>query len=711
MKSTDDVSYNNSLRNRAVKLLEKRTHNHELQLAEADVLKLIHELEVHQVELELQNEELKLAKERQAEQASEKYVALYDFAPSGYFTLSRDGQIIELNLTGAKIIGKDRLHLRNSSFRFLLSTDYQSIFNKFLSDVFRLKFEQTCEIAFKSFDNLLRYVYLSGIIDEQSNYCLVAMVDITDRKRAEEDLRTSEEKYRSIFENVQDIFYQIDLDGKIIDISPSVKNYSEYIKDDLIGTSVYDLYLTPDERAKFLEELNKTGEVRDYELTIKTKSGSLKYTSVNARLIYDSEGHPDHIDGIIRDITEHILVNQELIKARENAEESDRLKSAFLANMSHEIRTPLNGILGFAELLEDVRLTEKSRQHYIKVIKNSGIRMLNIINDIIDISKIESGQVKTFTTETNINELINNIYSIFSNDVEVKRIKFIVRTGLPFEKTYIRTDGEKLYAIFSNLLKNAIKFTQKGQIEFGYVLNPQDVSSGSADLKNFKPTELIFFVSDTGIGIPKEKLGIVFERFRQVNDTHTRNHEGAGLGLSISKAYVEMLGGKIWVESEYGKGSVFYFTIPYIAEPKNEIEKNAEIIPKPKIKSKSKFKILVVEDDKFSEMLLSLAVETFSEKYFKVKSGIDAVEACRKNPDIDLVLMDIRLPEMDGFEATRQIRKFNKDVVIIAQTDSGQLLEGEKALKSGFNDYVKKPLSVSSLVSVMKKYLIKQDNR
>jgi len=533
------------------------------------------------------------------------------------------------------------------------------------------------------------------------------MVDITDRKRAEEDLRKSEEKYRSIFENVQDVFYQIDLNGKIIDISPSVKNYSEYIKADLIGSSVYDLYLTPDERAKFLEELNKNGEVRDYELTLKTKSGGIKYTSINARLICDSEGHPDHIDGMIRDITERVHIYQELNKALENAEESDRLKSAFLANMSHEIRTPLNGILGFAELLEDVKLSEESRQHYVKVIRNSGIRMLNIINDIIDISKIEAGQVMASVKETNINELTHNIYSLFRPEVEAKRIKFIVRNSLPFDEAYIQTDEEKVYAIFSNLVKNAIKFTNKGQIEFGYTFNGGNTSSESADLKIGKPKELVFFVKDTGIGIPAEKLGIVFERFRQVNDTQTRNFEGAGLGLSISKAYVEMLGGKIWVESEYAKGSALYFTIPYIAQPKTEIEKKVEVMPKPEVKPNKNYKILVVEDDKYSEMLLTLAVEIFSKKYFKVKSGIDAVETCRKNPDLDLILMDIRLPEMDGYEATRQIRQFNKNVTIIAQTAFGQSTESEKALESGFNDYIAKPLSVSSLVSVMKKHLVK----
>lgn len=251
---------------------------------------------------------------------------------------------------------------------------------------------------------------------------------------------------------------------------------------------------------------------------------------------------------IMSDITNLKKTEEDLIKAKEHAEESDRLKSAFLANMSHEIRTPLNGILGFTELLNASDLTDKEQDDYLEIIRKGGDRLLKIINDIIDISKIESGQMQVTISKTNISEQLQTIYSFFKPESDSKRIMLINKNGSPVEETIVETDAQKLYAIHTNLIKNAIKFTQSGFVEFGF------------ERKN---SHLEFFVKDTGAGISNEQKKFIFERFRQGNDTLTRNYEGTGLGLSISKAYVEMLGGKIWFESEYGKGTVFHFTIPY----------------------------------------------------------------------------------------------------------------------------------------------------
>jgi len=247
----------------------------------------------------------------------------------------------------------------------------------------------------------------------------------------------------------------------------------------------------------------------------------------------------------------------ELIIAKEKAEESDRLKSAFLANMSHEIRTPMNGILGFAELLKEPNLTGKEQQEYIKIIEKSGARMLNIINDIVDISKIESGLMEVSIKESNINEQIEYIYIFFRPEVEGKGMQLSYRNGLVSSESIIKTDREKLFAILTNLVKNAIKYTNKGSIEFGYdhveTHGPRNIGAGSASLQ--------FYVKDTGIGIPKDRQEAIFERFIQADISDKYAYQGAGLGLSISKAYVEMLGGRIWVESEEGKGSTFYFTL------------------------------------------------------------------------------------------------------------------------------------------------------
>jgi len=258
---------------------------------------------------------------------------------------------------------------------------------------------------------------------------------------------------------------------------------------------------------------------------------------------------------VIRDITEQKQAEWELIKAKEHAEESDRLKSAFLANMSHEIRTPMNGILGFAELLKEPRLSSETSQEYISIIESSGVRMLSIINDLIEISKIESGTMRVYLSETNVNDQTGFVFKFFKPEAEKKGLSLILSNSLPSNEAIIRTDREKLYSILTNLLKNAIKFTPTGTIEFGYNrLMTKSLTS---------LPELVFFVKDTGNGISSELKDVIFERFRQGSESLNKRYEGAGLGLAISKAYVEMLGGRIWIDKDSEIGSAFYFTLPY----------------------------------------------------------------------------------------------------------------------------------------------------
>ncbi len=263
---------------------------------------------------------------------------------------------------------------------------------------------------------------------------------------------------------------------------------------------------------------------------------------------------------VIRDITEQRQTECELTKAKEHAEESDRLKSAFLANMSHEIRTPMNGILGFADLLKEPDLSSEKVQEYISIIESSGVRMLNIINDLIDISKIESGTMRISMSETNVNDQTRFIFSFFKPEAEQKGLLLILRNSLPEHEAIIRTDREKLYAILTNLVKNAIKFTNTGNIEVGYEKIESDSLASNSELK--------FFVKDTGIGISSELKEVIFERFRQGSETLNKRFEGAGLGLAISKAYVEMLGGRIWIDKDSEIGSVFNFTLPYNCKKK-----------------------------------------------------------------------------------------------------------------------------------------------
>jgi len=420
------------------------------------------------------------------------------------------------------------------------------------------------------------------------------------------------------------------------------------------------------------------------------------YARRNFFLNYELDNEKLHIENINKNLEKTVEERtNELQRAKERAEESDRLKSAFLANMSHEIRTPMNGILGFSELLKNPELTGDQQQEYLGIIEKSGVRMLNIINDIVDISKIEAGLVKLKISESNINKQIEYIYTFFKPDVEANGMILSFRNSLPVKESVIFTDREKTYAIFTNLVKNAIKYSQKGAIEFGYLK---------------KGDFLEFYVKDTGIGIPKDRQDAIFERFVQADIADLQARQGAGLGLSITKAYVEMLGGKIWVESEEGIGSTFYFTLPYNIEPERKaIQKDLPDNNSVNVFTSEvpRLKVLIAEDDEASKKLLGIEIRKVSKEILKVRTGLEAVVAFRDNQDIDLILMDIQMPEMDGYEATRQIRQINKDVIIIAQTAFGLSGDREKSIEAGCNDYIAKPIKNAELLKLIQKYFKK----
>ena len=519
--------------------------------------------------------------------------------------------------------------------------------------------------------------------------------DIHKLKLADEELQQSHDVLYKLAEQVPGVIYQYRLypDGRSCFpySSPGMNEIYEYSPDDVCEDA------TPVFGRIHPEDLQQVSDL------IFESARTLKHFHCEFRVVLPIQGlrwrysdaTPERLDdnstlwhGIIYDITNQKKVEHELIKAKEHAEESDRLKSAFLANMSHEIRTPMNGIIGFAELLKEPDLTGEEQRKYISIIEKGGERMLNIINDIINISKVESGQMEVSNSETNINELIEFIYSFFKPEANQKGIELFFKDLLPEEDATINTDSEKVYAILTNLVKNALKFTLKGSIEIGY---------------SKKNTEFEFFVKDTGNGILQEQKDIIFERFRQGSESLSRNYEGAGLGLTISKAYVEMLGGKIWVDSNHGSGSTFYFTIPFISDEAVKISNNYKPFVEVNISVKD-LKILIVEDDEISELLISRVVRSFGNHILTTSNGLEAIDICRNNPDLDLILMDIKMPVMDGYEATRQIRKFNKDVVIISQTAFALADDREKSLAAGCNDYISKPLNKFLLIELIKKH-------
>ncbi len=525
--------------------------------------------------------------------------------------------------------------------------------------------------------------------------------DITERKLAEliiikakEKAEENEERFRNLFESSPIGKSMTGIDGSL-HVNKSFCEIVGYSEEELRGkkmadiTHPEDLQLT-NEKLQYL--LNGGAEKVLFEKRYIHKNGNIVWVDVSTYLQRDKEYKPQFFITTIIDTTSRKNFENELIKAKEKAEESDRLKSAFLTNMSHEIRTPMNGILGFAELLKEPNLTSDDQQDFIQTMQISGERLLNTINSIVDISKIESGLMGINIEETNLNEKIEFTYKFFKPEAENKKLQLLYKNGLPTNEAIIKTDNEKVYGILTNLVRNAIKFTFDGSIEFGF---------------EKKGEYLEFFVKDTGIGIPQKQQQLIFERFRQGSESHNRGYEGSGLGLSISKSYVEMLGGRIWVESKEGLGSTFYFTIPYISVSEEKTTIENVVSSEHKGVQLKNLKILIVEDDEISYSLLSRTLHKISKEVLHAITGVQAVEACRNNPDLDLVLMDIRMPQMSGLEATQQIRQFNNDVIIIAQTAYAFTGDSEKAIEAGCNDYITKPINMTILFELIKKHVNK----
>ncbi len=510
--------------------------------------------------------------------------------------------------------------------------------------------------------------------------------DITKRWKIQQSLEKSEQLYRLLFNLLPYGGEVLDKKGVIVKCSPSTAKLLGYELSELEGTHITSL-LTNDSidifKSKFPEILK--GKALTADIKMKHKSGKEIDILRAAQPISDKLGNVEAVLALNVDMTEHRKTVNELITAKERVEESDRLKSAFLANMSHEIRTPMNGIMGFTNLLKDPDISESNHQKYVNIIRKSGNRMLDTVNNIIEISKIETNQIDLFLSDVNVNEMVEDQYNFFKHETDKRGLELNFSLGLGNSSSFIRTDKLMLNSILTNLIKNAVKYTKKGRISFGY-------TNDGGYLK--------FYVQDTGIGIAINRRDAIFKRFIQADIEDKQAYEGSGLGLSIAHAYAELLNGEMWVESQEGAGSIFYFTIPYQQVAQNTEEKLTDSNEgnKPKI---NKLKILIAEDDSISEMHLAILLKEIATELLSVKSGDETVKICRENPDIDLILMDIKMPIMDGYEATREIRKFNKKVPIIAQTAYALQGDREKALQTGCNEYITKPIEKEILYALI----------
>ncbi len=527
------------------------------------------------------------------------------------------------------------------------------------------------------------------VAEYQGNMVLfTAITNISRRKEAQKNLLESEARYRALIQNNTSVMLLFDPEnGEIVEANKAASNFYGMSEEELKKTCIFDINtMNRDEISEKLNDL-RSGKKSYFVFKHYTANGEIKDVELYTGRM-DYQGRELYFS-VIHDITEKLQNQKELILSREKAVESDRLKSAFLANMSHEIRTPMNAIIGFSQLLNDEDITPEESESYINIINKSGSQLLDLIDDIIKISQIEAGIISIQPEDNKLTELLNETYNLFSLTVKQKGIA--LNLDVPEQQIpSLYTDASRFKQVMINLLSNAIKFTHQGEVRFGYTVEGEFLQ---------------FFVKDTGIGIDPQHFQLIFDRFMQVPQNSTKLYGGTGIGLSISQALVEKMGGKIWLESEVGQGTTFYFTLPNIqhGREKPEIVKNKpDGLLTNKLTGK---KVLIVEDEPSNQQLLKLFLQPTHAVLLMCENGLEALEIIN-HQDIDIVLMDIKMPVMNGLEATMKIKKIKPEIPIIIQTAYAMANEREDAFKAGCDAYLAKPVKKVQLIDTMIQLLV-----
>ncbi|BAX81575.1 hypothetical protein ALGA_3275 [Labilibaculum antarcticum] len=630
---------------------------------------------------------LKRAKE-QAEESKLVYESLFNENASAMILIdAKNAKIEDANQSACNFYGYTKQEIL-TLFIQDLSIDPASLVTNEINKTAKCG-NFSAEYKHKLANNEIRdvEVFSGKIMLHGKSFIYSIINDISTRKKNELEIQRL---YSAIDQSLSPIALT-DLKGVITYANPGYCYTSGYSKEELIGqsTSIHKSGETPKQIYNDLWQTILKGEIWSGEITNKKKNGELYIEQVNISPVFDENHKLLQFTKASRDITKELKIKKELIEAKENAEESDRLKSAFLANMSHEIRTPMNGILGFTSLLQDSDFTGEEKDEFINIIKQSGDRLLNTVNDLIDISMIEAGQIKISKTELNVTKQIENLCSFFKPEAGAKGIQLEFITESENNDLVMETDEAKFTSILTNLIKNAIKFSMKGTIQIECEC-----------LEGRNKGHAKFSVKDQGVGIAHDKLDRVFNRFEQEDITNSKSYDGSGIGLTIAKAYVEALGGQIWVDSEKSKGSNFQFTLPLssMTQTKSIIDFQSQ---NEEQSDKNGIKILIAEDEKAISKYLSIILKDISREIILAKNGAEALEIYSNQRDIDLILMDINMPVMDGYEATRRIREFDRNIPIIAQTAFALSNDKEKILASGFDKYISKPIDKNKLINMI----------
>mgnify|MGYP006273958777 CR=1 FL=1 len=619
-----------------------------------------------------------------------RFASIFHNSPLGMVALKSDGTIQMANQTFQHFAKSDEKELQGADLsKVIIESDFIQKLRKSLEGQDeryegKLTFKKNEKTIYsRSFFN--HY----AINESEIQGVFVTIEDISISVRAEERLRHSEQKFRDLADLLPEMLVETDLNANIIYANQQALKRFEFNESHIRkGLSAFDLFEPEDKalikkRFEDFTKLNKDHVTREYNVT--TRTGKKLSVMVSINVVYQ-DGKPERLRGILIDVSNRKQHEKELVKAKEAAEKADRLKSKFLQNLSHEIRTPMNGILGFSELIKHEEMSEEERMSYIDFIINSANQLLSIIDDVVNISRIESGDIKIREQEVSLEDFFNDLMVFFHGYLMNRNDQVSLRLQNKIENynNNLIFPKKEVQHVLSNLIYNAIKFTKQGYIEIGVEKLGE---------------KLEFYVKDTGIGIESTELDRIFDRFYQSHTEGKQSYGGTGLGLTIAKALVELIGGKIEVKSRPGIGSTFFFTIPFkpVKKPKEQsfsIPEKKTIYPDWSGKT-----LLVVEDDTNNYLFLEQLLIKTKASIEHVVNGKEAVEFVKNNEQIDAVLMDIQMPVMDGYDATRAIREFNKTIPILAQTANAMVEDKSKSLEAGCNDYVAKPVNKKVLLN------------